>query len=32
MKSYIEKVPEENKINVNIPATKSFEEDMHLTA
>jgi hypothetical protein len=32
MKSYIQKVPEENKIDVNIPATKSFEEDMHLTA
>jgi len=30
--SYIQKVPEENKIDVNIPATKSFEEDMHLTA
>ena len=30
--SYIQKVPEENKIDMNIPATKSFEEDMHLTA
>ena len=30
--SYIQKVPEENKIDLNIPATKSFEEDMHLTA